>query len=436
VAEVTVGIDIGTTSVKALAADGDGRVVARVRTPHRVAVPAADLLEHDADKVWRRAPRRALQAVGGPECRGVSVVGLVPSLTAVDGRGRPRTPGLLYGDGRGRHGGAGHETEGFLRWTAAALPGARGYWPAQAVANHALSGEAAIDTGVAASSSPLFDLRSWNWSGELLDSAGVRGAQLPRVAATGEAVGHVGDAVMDAGGVDALAELLVAGATEEGDVLVLLGTTLIVWAVSTEWREVDGLDTFPHVGASGKTLVGGPSNAGGLFLDWALGLLGRPHGAVDPRSVPQWCPWPRGERAPVKDPSPRAGLQGLDLSHGPGAACRAAYEASAFVARRLMELTGVPARRLVVTGGGTAVEAWVRALADATALPCQVVAVPEGAALGAAFLARVAAGLESSPEDAVRWARTSRTVDPDPRWVEPVAGRYQRFLDLCARPPG
>jgi xylulokinase len=431
VVEVTVGIDIGTTSVKAVAADGDGTVVASVRMPHRTLVPAPDRLEHDADKVWRRAPKRALTTLAQPRVRGVSVVGMVPSLTAVDGRGRPRTPGLLYGDGRGRHGGARHDADGFLRWTAAASPGAHGYWPAQAVANHALSGEAVVDTGVAASSSPVFSTSTWTWDAEVVAEAGGTIGQLPRVAGMGQAVGRVGDSVLDAGGVDAMAELLVAGVTEVGDVLVLLGTTLIVWAVDTEWREVPGLDTFPHVGATGRTLVGGPSNAGGLFLDWATRLLGRPRGEVDPDAVPVWSPWPRGERAPVHDASPRAALHGLDLSHGPAGARRAAYEASGFVARRLIELTGVPARRVVLAGGGTAVGEWVQAVADAVALPCQVVAVPEGAALGAAFLARMAAGLEASTADAARWARRARAVEPDPRWAGPVAARYRRFQELC-----
>src|SRR5207237_77024 len=286
VTEVTVGIDIGTTSVKALAADGHGRVVGSVRIPHRAVVPAPDRLEHDADKVWRRAPGRALQALGHPDARGVSVVGLVPSLTAVDRRGRPRTPGLLYGDGRGRHGGAHGDAEGFLRWTVAECPDARGYWPAQAVANHSLSGEAVIDTGVAASSSPVFDLRAWRWDADVLAAAGAALGQVPRVGGVGEAVGRGGDAVLASGGGDGMAARRVSGAAGAGDVLVLLGTALIVWAVSTEWREVPGLDTFPHVGAAGKTLIGGPSNAGGLFLGWATRLLGRPREALDPHAVP------------------------------------------------------------------------------------------------------------------------------------------------------
>jgi xylulokinase len=61
-----------------------------------------------------------------------------------------------------------------------------------------------------------------------------------------------------------------------------------------------------------------------------------------------------------------------------------------------------------------------------------VSAVPEGGALGAAFLARMAAGLETAMHDAVRWARTSHVVDPDPAWAEAVAQRYARFRELAA----
>ena len=56
---------------------------------------------------------------------------------------------------------------------------------------------------------------------------------------------------------------------------------------------------------------------------------------------------------------------------------------------------GVTPRRIVATGGGTRVDEWVQALADCTGLPVQCTAVPEGAALGSAFLARMAAGLEA-----------------------------------------
>ncbi|MGH9208936.1 MAG: FGGY family carbohydrate kinase, partial [Acidimicrobiales bacterium] len=96
-AEVTIGIDIGTTSVKAVAADGDGNVLARARIPHKLVFPAADRMQHDAAQAWRRGPRRALAEVDRSDARGVCVAAMVPSLTGVDRRGIPRTPGLLYG---------------------------------------------------------------------------------------------------------------------------------------------------------------------------------------------------------------------------------------------------------------------------------------------------------------------------------------------------
>ena len=68
--------------------------------------------------------------------------------------------------------------------------------------------------------------------------------------------------------------------------------------------------------------------------------------------------------------------------------------------------------------------------ADATMLPVDVVAVPEGGALGAAYLARVTAGLEASAADAARWAVTGRRVEPDPAWVAPMGERYERFRAL------
>src|SRR5215211_115098 len=97
--DITVGVDIGTTSVKAIAADGDGNVVARARARHPVVSPAADQLQHDPNRAWRRNVRRATRAVmEGLDVAAVNVAAMVPSLCAVNSRGTALTPGLLYGD--------------------------------------------------------------------------------------------------------------------------------------------------------------------------------------------------------------------------------------------------------------------------------------------------------------------------------------------------
>ena len=229
-----------------------------------------------------------------------------------------------------------------------------------------------------------------------------------------------------------MGEQLVAGADRDGDVMVILGTTLIVWVLHTGWREVPGLWTIPHLGGlENKSFIGGASNAGGLFLNWALRLTEPTSEEPTPDRVPVWEPYVRGERTPYHDPDRRAVLRDLDLTHDAAAVRRAAYEASGFVTRQHIELAGVDAKRIVATGGGVRVREWVQALADCTGLPVDVVAVPEGAALGAAFMARVAAGLEPDMAAGARWARTAGTVDPDPAWAEPVASRYRRFRELA-----
>jgi xylulokinase len=446
---VTVGIDIGTTSVKGVAADADGNVLARARVPHEVRVPVPGAFEHDVDTAWRADVLSALGQVvddllvpSGPVAA-VAVSAMVPSLAAVDADGLAVSPGLLYGDHRGdreRHDAAGAGDQGellaFLAWLARTHPDAAGYWPAQAVANHTLTGRGAIDTMTAMTGVPLFGRRGWDE--DLAVAAGASVAHLADIVGD-EPVGPVQPGLPAAGAqvaggtIDAMAEQLVAGAEELGDVQVLCGTTLITWGGIDAWREVPGLWTIPHL-VPGRALVGGPSNAGGLFLDRARRWLGdvapAELDAVAPGDLPVWLPYVRGERTPLHRRDLRAQVEGLALHHEPAHALRAAYEAAGFVVRHHLDLArdaGLAPRRIVATGGGTQVPHWMRALADCTGLPVDVAAVPEGAALGAAFAARIAAGLETSVTDARRWARTSHTVEPDPAWVDAAASRYERF---------
>lgn len=447
---MTVGIDIGTTSVKAIAVDDGGRVLARTRIPHRLRSPVAGAFEHEIDRAWRDDVVAALGAVAdGHEVAAVNVSAMVPSLGAVDRDGRGCSPGLLYGDHRGvteanrpDEPGDSGELLAFLSWLTRHAPDAAGYWPAQAVANHALCGVGAIDSTTAMTAVPLFDLTGWD--PELAAAAGTSPDALPVVVPGVAAAGAVLEGLPAAGApvgggtIDALGEQVVAGADHTGDVLVICGATLITWAVIDEWRTVDGLWTVPHT-APGKVLIGGPSNAGGMFIDRVRRWLGDPPmpdtGSPAPEDLPVWLPYVRGERTPLHRRDLRAELHGAALHHEPAHLQRAAYEATGFVVRHHLDLAstaGFEPRRLVATGGGAHSATWMQALADVTGLPVDVVAVPEGAALGAAFMARCTAGLETSMTDARRWARTATRVEPDPDGQAAAAARYRRFRLLTS----
>ncbi|MHB8262861.1 MAG: xylulokinase [Acidimicrobiales bacterium] len=493
-AGITIGVDIGTTAVKAVAAGPDGRVLARSRVSHELIVTGAGVFEHIPQQAWVEGPVLALEDVMMQLQRdfgeqaipvAVCVAAMAPSLCAVDATGVPVSPGLLYGDYRGRIGtgsrGAASSSPipddayGFLAALASTCPDAAGYWPAQAVANHALCDRAVMDSFSALAHSPLSGDSGWDTG--VLASLGVPESKLPLIAPAGAAVGELGELapvlssrhiVVASGTVDALAEQMAVGKLHDGDVLIVLGSTLLIWVQLSEWKEVDGLWTVPDLFdlAGSGCLAGGASNAGGMFVDWVGSLLGRraagndsasgatnagglgavsrdvlsaeplsgcgqSNGALtDPGGIPVWAPYPRGERTPLHDPERRAALSGLGLEHGPEAVMRAAFEASGFVVKRHIELAGCEPRRILVTGGGIQSDGWLQAIADCTGVPVDAVSVPEGAALGAAFMARIACGLEPPGALPAGWQQVARRVDPDGCWAGKCSERYERFLEM------
>ncbi|CAB4802840.1 unannotated protein [freshwater metagenome] len=463
--KVTIGIDIGTTSVKAVIASEDGTVLGSVRLEHadRSTSMSGEFgrVEHDAARVWRESVLEAAtglahQAVSsGHRVIGVQVAAMVPSMCAVDESGVPLGEGLLYGDQRtigGKRGAdpsTSAESERMLALLTQLYPEAAGYWPAQAVANAALCGTGVVDSVTAMTMVPLFDFSGWDEA--VLQAAGATAGQLPRISFGAEPAGmaleqlgpDLSGAVIGGGTIDAFAEQLVAGADQAGDVLVIIGATLIIWAVVPDWVEIAGLWTVPHT-APGMVLVGGPSNAGGLFRNWAGGSLSeQPANAeIEPTSVPVWLPFIRGERTPLHDPTRRAELHDVDITHGPASMWRSVYEAAGFVTRRHLELAGLleggggltVAKRLVVTGGGSQDNRWVQAIADVTGLAADCVAVPQGAALGSAYLARVAAGEVPDASGAGKWARVGKRIEPDSAWSEAALNRYERFVELSGPP--
>ena len=239
-----------------------------------------------------------------------------------------------------------------------------------------------------------------------------------------------------------------------GDVLVIFGATLIVWAVCDEWLVAPGLISYPHT-TRDRFLIGGPSNAGALFVDWARRLLPR-HAAA--RSRPRATrpparhagPCPRlaalrpGRANPLR--GPLAAFQPLRSRHRlwPEALERAAYEASGFVVRRMLDRSGVKATRIVASGGGSRSRPGWRPWPMPPACRSTPSPYPRVRRSGAAYFARMAAGLETSLDDSARWSAVGRRIEPDPAWVraaerplrEVQRARHRRLADARRQPLG
>src|SRR5258708_30909597 len=87
--ETTLGIDIGTTSVKGVLADGEGHVVSRLRVPHDLVISSPSRMEHNAGQAWRRGPRRVWAKLGPIEPAAMAGSAKGPPITAVPS---PRVP--------------------------------------------------------------------------------------------------------------------------------------------------------------------------------------------------------------------------------------------------------------------------------------------------------------------------------------------------------
>ena len=430
--EVTVGVDIGTTSVKAVAVDAQGQVVARSRVRHGVQA-TADRLRHDADQAWRRGPRRALTALGDVHPRALSVTGMVPSMAAVNARGKPISDGLLYGDAEGRPADRGGmpdlvgDAPEFLRALTRIAPGASGYWSAQTTATVALGGPPVLAADVAQVLWPLVADARWDQS--VLDDCGVSMDQVPAIVTSRTPVADVDGMLLDGGAIDVACERVVSG-VQDGDVLVICGSTLIVMAGLPAGAVLPPV-ILAYPDETGALTATAASNAGGLFLNWVDRTVAKARGTVDPDNVPVWVPYIRGERTPWNDPNRRASLADLHQGHDAAALRRGAFEASAFVARHLLELMDMSPRRVVAVGGGTQVDDWMQSLADCIGAPVDASTEPETGAIGAAFCARITAGLENDMRDGARWARRTRRFEPQPEWVDATKRRYARFRELA-----
>jgi sugar (pentulose or hexulose) kinase len=457
-----VGVDVGTSLVKAAAFDERGRVVGVRSRPTRLDVRDG-CVEQDIDEVCGAVEEVAGALTGGAAPRLVGLTGQGDGVWLTDAGGRPVHPAISWMDGRAagilsRWMADGVVERVFRRTGSGMFPGSAGPVLAWLDRHRPEALDAAVTAGyckdvvfqrwtgiratdVSDASVPFLDPRTRAYDPVALEACGLahRAGLLAPVhdpVPVGEGPGGVPVA---GGPFDLPACARGAGVTEPGDGLLTVGTTLACQVV-TETLDLDGEPAGLTLATErpGRWLRAMPAMVGTAALDWVLAstglrhedvsdlLAGSPPGAGGVRMLPYFAP--SGERAPFVEPGARAEITGVSLQTTRADLVRATCEAIAYAARHCLDAAGLTGE-LAVCGGGTRSRQWLQLFADVLGRPVRV-AAPEAGARGAVLAAAERLGADL---DVKEWTAPSGGCDPDPGRADFYAAGYADYLDRVAR---
>jgi xylulokinase len=450
-----VGIDVGTSGVKALALSETGEIVARAEHGYPLSTPRPGWAEQDPED-WARAADAALADLG-VEPTSIGWSGQMHGLVVLDDAGGVIRPAMLWNDQRTAAECAEIEervglarlieltgNRAFTGFTAPKLLWLRTHEPeTYARIRHILlpkdyvrfrrTGEHAIDVADA-SGTLLFDVANRRWSEDVLDALEIPREWLPPSYESTEIAG-AGDQAAGALGV---------GIEGPGALSVVLGTSGVVFAALDAYRpEPEArLHTFCHALPGTWHAMGVMLSAAGA-LQWLRNALGKPSYDELFAEAAAWQPgtegllfqpYLQGERTPHADPDARGAFVGLQVRHDRGALVRALLEGVAYGLRDSLELlraVGVDADVARVSGGGARSELWLEIVASVLGLPLERTEAEEGAAYGAALLGAVKEGVFANGREAVAaTVRTRDRVEPDRDWQAAYDEGFARYCRL------
>jgi xylulokinase len=451
-----VGLDVGTTGVKALAITPAGEVLASAEESYPLSTPHPGWAEQDPEDWWR-ASEAALARLG-VDAGNVGLSGQMHGLVCLDAEGHVLRPAMLWNDQRTaaecaeieERVGLGRLIEltgnrALTGFTAPKLLWLRRHEPDVYARIHRivlpkdyvrlrLTGEWAIDAADA-SGTLLFDVANRRWSAEVLDALELPAEWLPPVRESTEI----------AGAGDQQAAALGVGVIGPGAVSVVLGTSGVVLAALPEYAHDPEarVHAFCHAAPALWEAMGVMLNAAGA-LQWFRDTLAR-DASFDELTAEAgqsaagadgavFLPYLQGERTPHADPAATASFSGLTLRHGRAELARAVLEGVAYGLRDSLELLrglGVDPSVGRASGGGARSRLWLEIVASVLGLPLERCIVDEGSAFGAALLAGVASGTFSNAQEAVAACiHVRETVEPNAAWAERYADGYARYRAL------
>ena len=434
---VHLGIDIGTSAVKAVVIGEDGMVAAEATAALEISRPAPLQSEQNPDDWWAAANQAilSLDSRYRKRVRAIGLAGQMHGATLLDASDRPLRPAILWNDGRSEQECAALEfaepqsrqitaNMAFAGFTAPKLLWVAKHEPEHFTATATvllpkdyvrlrMTGDKATDLSDA-SGTLWLDVSRRKWSKEMLAATGLDERHMPRLFEGTEITGTLRPEVagswgmeavpVAAGGGDNAAAAVGAGVVADGDAFISLGTSGVSFVATDSLRaDADhGLHAFCHA-LPGRWHQMSVMLSAAASLDWAANLLCMDvielidsARQASPQATPIFLPYLSGERTPHANAHAKAVFFGMTADTGPSELARAVLDGVAMGLRDGLDVitaAGSSVEAFTVVGGGSRSPYWGQLIAAALERPLVYrEAGAIGPALGAARLAQIACG--------------------------------------------
>ncbi len=471
-----IGVDLGTSAVKLLLMDGDGKIHKIVSKEYPLYFPKSGWSEQNPEDWFLQSAAGIRELTAGcdkSDIAGISFGGQMHGLVMLDADDNVIRPAILWNDGR-----TGEETEylnktigkeklseytaniAFAGFTAPKILWVQKHEPENfaKIAKimlpkdylaYRLSGVFCTDMSDA-SGMLLLDVKNRCWSQKMLDICGIRESQLPKLYESYEAVGVIKPEVarelglpegikVIAGAGDNAAAAVGTGTVGDGMCNISLGTSGTIFISSAKFGvdENNALHSFAHADGS-YHLMGCMLSAASCNKWWNEEILKTKDYAAEQAGISRlgenqvfYLPYLMGERSPHNNPDARAMFLGMSMDTTREDMTQAVLEGVAFGLRDSFEVAkslGIRIERTKICGGGAKSMLWKKMIANIMGIRVDVIEGEEGPALGGAMLAAVGCGEYPDVKTiAEKIVKVVDTIEPEPKLTAKYEERYQQF---------
>ncbi len=474
-----IGVDLGTSSVKLLLMDSQGKVVKTISREYPISFPKSGWSEQNPEDWYNETIagiRELTEGVDKAQLAGISFGGQMHGLVILDEKDEVIRPCILWNDGRTKEecdylnkqigtsvlsdyvaniAFAGftapkllwlkkHEPENFKRIHKIMLP--KDYLA------YMLTGVFGTDVSDA-SGTLLFDVKNRCWSKEMCNICGIKEDMLPRVFESYECIGNVSETAANlsgmttavkvaAGAGDNAAAAVASGTVGDGGCNISLGTSGTLFISSDKFYADENHALHSFCDGNGKYhLMGCMLSAASCNKWWMENILETKEYMQEQENMGKlgenhvyFLPYLMGERSPHNNPNARGTFIGMSMNTTRGDMTQAVLEGVAFAFKDMLEIAknlGIHVERTKICGGGAKSRYWIKILANVLNLKIDILKNEEGPSYGAAILAATACGeYQDVQEAADKLVQVEKTIEPDEELVVKYQKQYEKFRQI------